>query len=68
MINTQSNLKTEFDKVMTHLKLRHTLLETYDILLYKDEIIVKDIKPDNFNKLLQSVFDQIDLLPDYWDE
>jgi hypothetical protein len=67
MTNIQSNRKTKFDRVITHINLRRILFETYDILLYEDTLIIKGIKTDKYKMILQSVNDQKDFLLNIYD-
>ena len=60
--NIQSDTKTKYDIVIKHINLQTILFETYDMLLYEDTIIVKGIKTDRYENILQSVNDQRDIL------
>jgi hypothetical protein len=72
--NIQSNIKTKYSRVLTHINLRRILFETYDNLIYENKIIVNRIKTKKYNDLLESVnLCQIDVLyvvyeHNYYDE
>jgi ribonuclease HIII len=62
MIHIQNNILTKYSRVLSHLKLRTLLYESYEESIYEHNIMINGIKTNRYNILLESVNNQIDVL------